>query len=106
MFNAKDFFKDEELAYVLNTPGSLWTTDGNPAADETLGSELERFYEKHKEQIIGAESLFENYTNQDGTNRVRLETVQVWTENYLLVILDSIFNDKYLAVFKRHPPKK
>lgn len=109
MYNASKFLTEEQLGVCLNLPGTLWTTEGAPAEDDTLGGELKRYCDTHGLELIAVNAEFrKSIPNEEGGDvlegNLSIAYFQAWTKKHVLVVLDSIFCDKYLAVIPINPP--
>lgn len=108
--NAGTFLTDEQLGVVLNSPGSLFDASGSPAADDTLGSELSRYFSRYGKALIAVDARFERVKTTGGRDggpdetALRIASFSAWTRTHVLIVLDSIFCDKYLAVLPRDAP--
>lgn len=112
MNNVKEFLTEEQLATVLTSGGTCMNQNGDwISEDETLGSELERFFKVHNEPLLVVSAIFDTYDKYESDDPADGPTGDclgithfvAWTENHILLVLNSLFNDKYLAVLDRHP---
>ena len=107
MKKAKAMLTKEQMAVTLNNPGTLWSDDGSPAEDHTIGSELAKYTRLHRLEIEAVEADFDTIIveDEDGKEQPRLAVrhFTAWSRDHVLVVMPSMFADMFMAVIRRNP---